>query len=128
MSNILTDDYCVFNSFSKVRKVENIKSIIPAASSVTSLLFEYFFWEIVAHSSQDTIYTTIVPSVIFSLLSLLPDVNLQCSKHASSMHEEKATSLLCDENHSFEKYGRFLKRQESWLETESYFLFLWHHF
>lgn len=75
-----------------------------------------------------TIYTTIVASVIFSLLTFLPDVTLQCLKNASSVHKERATSLLFDENHNFEKCGRFLKRKQSWLETESHFLFLWHHF
>lgn len=127
MSNISTHDYCVFNIFSKVRKVENIKYTIPTASPVKSLLFKYFFGEIVPYSSQDITYTTIVASVIFFLLSFLHNVNLQCSKHATLMHEEQATSFLCDENHNFEKCGRFLKRQESWLETESHFLFLWHH-
>lgn len=74
----------VFSTFfSKARKIENIKYVIPNGSPVESLLFEYWFWEIVPYSSQDTIYTTRVTSVIFSLLSFLPDVNLQCSKHAS---------------------------------------------
>lgn len=63
------------------------------------------------YSSQDAIYTTLLASVIFSLLSFLPDVNVQRLEDASSVHEQQATPYLCDENRDFEELGRFLKRQ-----------------
>lgn len=91
MSNISTQDYCVFNIFSKVRKADNIKYTIPTASPVKSLLFKYFFWEIVPYSSQDITYTTIVASVISFLLPLLPDVTTVFE--ACNTHEWRAGHL-----------------------------------
>lgn len=105
----------VFSTFfQKLEKLRNVKYRIPIAAQVKSLLYEYllsFFSETVPYSSQDAIYTTLLASVIFSLLSFLPDVNVQRLEDASSVHEQEATSYLCDENSNFEELGRFLKRQ-----------------
>ena len=113
MSNISAYDYCIFNISPKARKVEKHKIYNSncISSQITAVQVPLsFFSEIVPYSSQDAIYITIVASVIFSLLSFLPDVNLQCLEDASPVREQQATSYLCDENHNFEELGRFLKR------------------